>query len=121
MAFYRPITHGYFETLKIGLVRGRRVDELDHHQSPPVAVINETAARRYWPGQDPLGERIILGSSFPQIADPAPREIIGVVRDVHEDGLEEGPPAIVYLPMETEDRSPRPCSGRSRRWIHSRR
>jgi predicted permease len=99
MAYYRPVTRGYFETLKIGLVRGRLMDELDHHRSTPVAVINESAARRYWPGQDPLGEHITLGSSFPQIADPVPREIIGVVRDVHEDGLQEGPPAIVYLPI----------------------
>jgi predicted permease len=99
IALYRPVTRGYFEALKIGLVRGRLLDGLDHHQSAPVAVINEAAARRFWPGQDPLGEHIILGSSFPQIADPAPREIIGVVRDVHEDGLEAGPPAIIYLPI----------------------
>jgi putative ABC transport system permease protein len=99
MALYRPVTRGYFEALKIGLVRGRLLDGMDLHQSTPVAVINETAARRFWPGQDPLGEHIILGSSFPQIADPSPREIIGVVRDVHEDGLEEGPPAIIYLPI----------------------
>jgi putative ABC transport system permease protein len=99
IAYYRPITRGYFDTLEIGLVRGRKLDDLDHHRSTPVAVINETAARRYWPGGDPIGERILVGSSFPQIADPVPREIIGVVRDVHEDGLEEGPPAIVYLPM----------------------
>ena len=99
LALYRPVTRGYFEALKIGLVRGRLLDGMDHHQSSPVAVINETAARRFWPGQDPIGEHIILGSSFPQIADPAPREIIGVVRDVHEDGLEAGPPAVVYLPI----------------------
>ncbi|HEX8702518.1 MAG TPA: ABC transporter permease, partial [Myxococcaceae bacterium] len=99
LALYRPVTRGYFEALKIGLVRGRLLDGMDHHQSRPVAVINETTARRYWPGQDPIGEFIVLGSSFPQIADPAPREIIGVVRDVHEDGLEAGPPAIVYLPI----------------------
>ncbi len=99
LAYYRPVTRGYFEALKIGLVRGRLLDELDHHQSTPVAVINETAARRYWPGQDPLGEHVILGSSFPQIADPRPREIIGVVRDVHEAGMDEEPPSIVYLPV----------------------
>jgi len=93
------VTRGYFEALKIGLVRGRLLDGMDHHQSTPVAVINETTARLFWPGQDPIGERIILGSSFPQIADPTPREIIGVVHDVHENGMEEGPPAIVYLPI----------------------
>jgi hypothetical protein len=64
-----------------------------------VVIINEAAARRYWPGQDPLGQRIIIGQAVPQMADPQPREIIGVVRDVHEIGLDEEPPVILYLPM----------------------
>ncbi|HYH95618.1 ABC transporter permease [Hyalangium sp.] len=98
-AHYRPVMPGYFETLKIGLVRGRLLADTDQHGSAPVVIINEAAARRYWPGQDPLGQRIIIGQSVPQLADPAPREIIGVIRDVHETGLEEEPPAILYLPV----------------------
>jgi predicted permease len=98
-AHYRPVMPGYFETLKIGLVRGRTLAETDQHGSAPVVLINESAARRYWPGQDPLGQRIIIGQSVPQLADTNPREIIGIVRDVHELGLEEEPPAILYLPV----------------------
>jgi putative ABC transport system permease protein len=96
---YRPVTRGYFEALKIGLLRGRLIDDLDQHGSLPVAVINETAARLYWPGEDPLGRRITLGRSIPQYTDPEPREIIGVVSDVRERSLQEAPTPVVYIPM----------------------
>jgi predicted lysophospholipase L1 biosynthesis ABC-type transport system permease subunit len=64
-----------------------------------VAVINETAARLYWPGEDPLGQRISLGLRLPEIADPEPREIIGVVSDVRELGMHLEPPPLVYVPL----------------------
>jgi putative ABC transport system permease protein len=96
---YRPVTRGYFEALKIGLVRGRLLDDLDGHVGPQVALINEAAARRHWPGQDPIGQRITIAPSIPRISDSSPREIIGVVRDVREVGLQEEPPAIVYIPV----------------------
>jgi putative ABC transport system permease protein len=98
-AHYRPVMPGYFEALKIGLVRGRLLNDTDRHGSLPVVVINEATARRYWPGQDPIGQRISIGYSVPQLADPAAREIVGIVRDVHELGLQEEPPAILYLPV----------------------
>jgi putative ABC transport system permease protein len=80
-------------------VRGRLRADTDRHGSAPVVIINEAAARRYWPGKDPLGQRIIIGQSIPRMADPQPREIIGVVRDVHEVGLDAEPPVILYLPV----------------------
>ncbi len=98
-ALFRPVTGGYFQTLRIGLVSGRLLDDLDTHASRPVAVINEATARRYWPGESPLGKYITMGPGIPQLADPVPREIIGVVRDVRETGLEDAPPAIVYIPL----------------------
>lgn len=97
---YRPVTRGYFQALKIGLVRGRLLAASDRYGSAPVAVINEAAARRYWPGREPLGQRISLGVSIPEIADQQPREIVGVVRDVREAGLDEEAPPIVYIPMD---------------------
>jgi predicted permease len=99
LIFYRPVTRGYFEALKIGLVRGRLLDDQDRHGSLPVVVINESAARRYWPGQDPLGQRLKIGVSIPQLADPEPREVIGIVRDVHEETLLTEPPPIFYVPL----------------------
>jgi predicted permease len=98
-AHYRPVMPGYFEALKIGLVRGRLLSDRDRHGSAPVVVINEATARKYWPGQDPIGQRLRIGYSVPRLADPEPREIIGVVRDVREVGLQEEPPAILYLPV----------------------
>jgi predicted permease len=98
LALYRPVTRGYFESLKIELTRGRLLDDQDRHKSLPVVVINEAAARRYWPGQDPLGQRIRIGTAIPQIADPEPREIIGVVRDVREETLSHEPVPMVYVP-----------------------
>ncbi|MFL5344394.1 MAG: ABC transporter permease [Hyalangium sp.] len=97
-AYYRPVTPGYFRALKIELVRGRLLNDTDRRGSAPVVLINEATARKYWPGQDPIGQRITIGFAVPQIADKQPREIIGVVRDVHEVGLHEEAPAITYLP-----------------------
>jgi predicted permease len=96
---YRPVTGGYFRALRVELVRGRLVDDLDKYGSAPVAVINEAAARRYWPGKEPIGAKILLGRALGPYGDPEPREVIGVVRDVHEGGLQEEPPAIVYIPL----------------------
>jgi hypothetical protein len=67
--------------------------------SPSVVVINESAARRHWPREDPLGKRIRIGVRVPQIADVEPREIIGIVRDVHEETLQAELPPIFYIPM----------------------
>ncbi|HEX8706289.1 MAG TPA: ABC transporter permease [Myxococcaceae bacterium] len=99
LVHYRPVTRGYFEALKIGLVRGRLVDDLDRQASAPVAVINETAARLYFAGKEPLGQRVLLGRAIPFLTEKAPREIIGVVRDVPEQGMRNGPPPILYIPL----------------------
>lgn len=96
---FRAVTRGYFEALQIELLRGRLIDDLDKHGGPPVAVINEAAARLYWPGQDPLGRRITLGRTIPELADPEPREIIGVVGDVHELSPQEAPVPVIYIPL----------------------
>jgi predicted permease len=98
-ALFRPVTGGYFQALKIELASGRLLDDQDTHGSMPVAVINEATARRYWPGENPVGKYITIGTGIPQLADKVPREIIGVVRDVHELGLHAAPPAIVYIPL----------------------
>jgi len=72
----------YFHALGIRLLRGRLVTDDDRQGRPPVTVINETAARRFWPGEDPIGKRVWFGSA-PGFTDPAhPVEVIGVVSDV---------------------------------------
>jgi putative ABC transport system permease protein len=103
-AKYRASGPGYFDALRIGLRDGRLFDARDQRGSLPVAVINEAAARRYFKGERAIGRRITLGQPFvPELADPSPREIVGIVADVREDSLREDPPAIVYLPVTQQN------------------
>ncbi|HEY7336239.1 MAG TPA: ABC transporter permease [Bryobacteraceae bacterium] len=77
-ASYFLVTPGFFDTLRAPLVRGRDFDDRDMLGSEWVAVVNETAARRFWPGQDPIGKRFTLDS----VPDDRPRAVVGVVRDI---------------------------------------
>ena len=84
MAGYRAVSAGYFETLGIELRRGRRLDANDKQGAPRVLVINETMAREYFPGDDPVGHFIQLGA----LPDPDPQypymQVVGVVADVRQ-------------------------------------
>jgi putative ABC transport system permease protein len=80
----------------IRLLRGREFDERDREGAPPVVIINETMARRYWPNEDPIGARINLGQGLDQGNKP---EIVGVVNDVKSFGLEEQTHLEIYRPF----------------------
>jgi putative ABC transport system permease protein len=84
-AYYRTASSGYFGALGIPLLRGRFFDNRDSHQTPKVAIINETAARRYWPGENPIGKRILSGLDESEWST-----IVGVVGDVKHVGLDAG-------------------------------
>jgi putative ABC transport system permease protein len=90
-AFYRTASGGYFAALGIPLVRGRVFDDRDNQRTPKVAVINEMTARRYWPGEDPIGKRILSGLDEDQWST-----IIGVVGDVKHIGLDAGTDPEMY-------------------------
>lgn len=91
----RQISAGYFATLHARLLRGRFFTEEDDATKPRVAIVNQALARKYFPGEDPVGKQIIYtGSSRP------PMEIVGVVDDVKEGPLEETTWPAVYLPFE---------------------
>jgi putative ABC transport system permease protein len=92
----RPITPGYFTAMGIPLLKGRAFDERDGATSR-VLIINETLARKFFPGQDPIGQQLIV-SWEPQVAD----EIIGVVGDIKETALEQEPNPTVYWPHARE-------------------
>ena len=103
------VTPGYFQTLGIGLVRGRLIEETDGAHAPPVVVINEAMAKRHWAGKDPLGHTLRMYS------DAAPWvTIIGVVRDVKSVGFTEDAPPTMYFPYAQAGRSayytPRPMN-----------
>jgi len=78
----RAISPEYFETLGIPLLSGRLLTEDDNLEAPPVVMINETVAKRYFPNRDPVGQKIITGHpAFPIMNQPK-REIVGIVGDV---------------------------------------
>ncbi len=81
----------YFRTMNIPLRKGRVFTEQDQPQTPPVIVINETMARRFWPEEDPIGKAVTLPSS--KLA----ATVIGVVGDVKHNGLAEPPQPQIYL------------------------
>jgi putative ABC transport system permease protein len=70
------VSPGFFHALGVPLVRGRALDESDGIDSPPVTLVNETLARRFWPGISPLGQRISLFDRRLTVA------VVGVVRDI---------------------------------------
>jgi putative ABC transport system permease protein len=90
-ASFRPVSAGYFETLGIPLAKGREFGRFDASGRPLVAVVNEAFAARHLPGEDPLGQRVVVFG--------APREIVGVVPNERFSGLEAGPATAVYLPL----------------------
>jgi putative ABC transport system permease protein len=89
------VTPQYFHTLGISLKRGRAFTDADRAGQPKVVVINETAARTLWRGEDPIGKRIALGQGG--FGDGA--EVIGVVADVRYTSVERPVGADVYLPL----------------------
>ena len=74
-------TPGYFRTTQIPVKRGRDFDSRDRRDAPPVVIVNETLAQRYFPGEDALGKRITPGL-FSDPAGPVAREIVGIAGDV---------------------------------------
>jgi putative ABC transport system permease protein len=82
-AAYYVASPGYFRAMGIRILRGRAFDERDREGAPRVALINDTLARRFFPGEDPIGRRMVI--------DNGPRdrfrEIVGVVEDVRHDDL----------------------------------
>jgi putative ABC transport system permease protein len=98
-ADWRPATPGYFRAMGIALVRGRYFDDRDTDTSAPVAVIDETLANTYWPGEDAVGKRLKRGgadSTSPWMT------IVGVVRHVRYRTLEAQSRVTLYWP-EAQD------------------
>jgi predicted permease len=95
LAYWQVTSPGYFETLRIPLLRGRGLEDADRLESPGVAVINRTLARQVWPAGDALGQRILLGGGA---TDSVWRTVVGIVGDVRHRGLDADPRPEIYLP-----------------------
>ncbi len=96
-AMPQSVNEDYFRAMRIPVLRGRGIAAADVATAPAVVVVNETTARRYWPGEDPVGRRIGWRGRGSQ--DPIKwREVVGVVGDVRHDGLAEPAQPELYLP-----------------------
>ena len=96
----RQVGDGYFHTLQTRLVRGRFFLSTDDAARPRVVIVNQAMARTYFPGEDPLGKRLVYDDSSPQM------EIVGVVEDVKEGDLDHGTRPMLYVPFAQDaDRS----------------
>lgn len=93
------VSNGYFKTLQVPLLRGRLFDDRDTPTSPPVTVISENLARRYFPGEDPVGKHLKHGG--PQSNNPY-MEIVGVVADVKYEGA-GAPDEPVYYESSSQN------------------
>jgi putative ABC transport system permease protein len=77
---YEPVSPGYFETLEIQVLKGRPFTDRDSGSSPPIAIISQSVAQRFFPGQDPIGKMINIG--IWETDEFERRQVVGVVADV---------------------------------------
>lgn len=89
----------YFRTLGIPIIRGRDFEVRDEHSSAPVAIVTESFARQYFPGEEAVGKRIKPGITTWDNEDDVVREIVGVVADVRNRALNSAPQPAYYLPQ----------------------
>lgn len=95
--FYGMVGPKYFDTLGIPIVAGRAIDQRDRDGAAQAVVINETMARRYWPGRDPVGGRLRAGSAW--------ATVVGVARDGKYGSISEPPLSVMYFPIHQSYRA----------------
>ena len=93
-ADWQAVSPGYFESMRIRLIGGRYFDRRDVADGQPVIIVNQELAKEYFPGEDPLGQGIQVGR------DTVWRTVVGVVGDVHHNGLLGPPKRGWYLPQD---------------------
>jgi putative ABC transport system permease protein len=97
LSHLRSVTPGYFRTLHIPILRGEGFTENYRKNSPGRIIINETMANRFWPGEDPIGQRMSIGMGVDD-DDPTKWEIVGIVGDVRHAALDVEPLPEMYVP-----------------------
>jgi predicted permease len=88
------VSADYFRAMGMGLQRGRFFNDQDTRESPPVVIIDDKLAQRFWPGQDPVGKRLRQGADGPW------RTVVGVVADTREYEVNAEPPITAFFPVE---------------------
>ena len=90
---------GYFDVFRIPILRGRDFTENDTASAPGVVLINQAMAKKYWPKENPVGQQLLIGKGVgPQFEEPA-RQIIGVVGDIRDGGLNREPRPLTIVPL----------------------
>jgi putative ABC transport system permease protein len=100
---FKMVQPEYFSVLGVRLLRGRSLSDRDTKGSPPVAVINEAMVKRYFPDQDPIGQRLLIQeivAGSPQLGPEIPWEIVGVIADERTATLEGTQRPGVYVSLE---------------------
>jgi putative ABC transport system permease protein len=92
------VTPEYFKVLQASLVRGRYFTEDDDTGKQPVAIVDESTARTYWPDRDPIGRRLSM-RSFRGAANPPWCTVVGVIKDIKSDGLDQSGAPHIYRPI----------------------
>jgi predicted permease len=98
--YFMSVSPKFFDTLQIPILTGRDFNERDLAEPDAAAIINETAAKKYFPNQNPIGMR--LGQN---LEDSAKTEIIGVIRDTKYDSVRDAAPPTMYTPIRVGTRS----------------
>jgi putative ABC transport system permease protein len=88
----------YFDVFRIPIVKGRVFADRDNGAGPRVAIVNEEFAKKFFPKGDALGSRITIGKGVGPEFDEPPREIVGIVGDVHQGSLDQPPAPMMYVP-----------------------
>jgi len=93
------VTPDYFQAMRTPIRRGRAFTDRDDRNGPPVVIVTESFAKQYFPGEDPVGKRIIPNGSVDP-GKPPVREIVGVVADMHLISLRLPPKPQIYFPHQ---------------------
>lgn len=97
---WATVSPGYFELFKVPIIRGRTFKETDKAGTPAVVIINESMAKQYFKDQDPVGQQLVIGrGAIREFTTDPDRQIIGVVADSKDNGLNQDPGPKMFVPQ----------------------
>ena len=99
---WHTVSRGFFDVFRIPIKRGRAFTDRDDKLAPGVVIINETMARQFWPNGDPLTDRLMIGggsANMAELAQERERQIVGIVGDTRDTGLNDEPGPKMYIPQ----------------------
>ncbi len=100
---WQTISPGFLDVFKIPVVKGRAFTDRDDAGGAPVVMINESMAKQYWKDSDPLRDQIVIGRNVIVGFNDPPRQIVGIVGDVRDGGLNRDPGPAMYIPYAQMD------------------